>query len=88
MGNVTSRFERGFGKYNKVVVVNNTTKKFDVSPDFGAAAIMVEDSTTGTATLINGGEINLAKLAKEVVYEFGIAEITVSNTKDVYVLFR
>ena len=88
MANTNTPFERGFGKYNKVVVVNNATKAFNTTGNFGAAAIMVEDSTTGTATLFDGGEINLAKLAKEVVYEFGISEITVSNAKDVYVLFR
>ena len=81
-------FEKGFGRYNKVVVVNNASKDFQQSPDFGAAAIIVaESSTTGTATLFNGGQVNLAKLTVGVLYEFGIRSVT-CNAKDVYVLFR
>ena len=88
MANTNTPFERGFGKYNKVVVVNNETKAFNTTGNFGAAAIIVaEGSTTGTATLFNGGTIDLAKLAVDVVYEFGVSSIT-CNAKDVYVLFR
>ena len=88
MANVNMPFERGFGKYNKVVVVNNATKAFNTTGNFGAAAIIVaESSTTGTATLFDGGQVNLAKLTVGVLYEFGITEIT-CNAKDVYVLFR
>ena len=81
-------FEKGFGVYNKVVVVNNASKEFQQSPDFGAAAVMIEGSATGTITLFDGGSIDIADLLKGEVYEFGIRSITVSNTKDVYVLFR
>ena len=77
-----------FGKYNEVVVVNNTTKKFTVGTDVGAAALIIEDGATGTATLARGGVINLAKLEHKTLHEIGISSITVSNSKDVYVLKR
>ena len=50
-------FEKGFGVYNKVVVVNNASKEFQQSPDFGAAAVMKEDGATGTITLSNDAAV-------------------------------
>ena len=88
MANTNTPFESGFGRYNKVVVVNNTTANFTSSGNFGAAAVMREASATGTIKLFNGGSIDIADLTAGVVYEFGPAEVTEGNSKAVYVLFR
>jgi len=88
MANTNTPFEKGFGKFNKVVVVNNATANFTSSGNFGAAAVMIEGSATGTIKLFDGGSINIADLTAGVVYEFGPAEVTEGGSKDVYVLFR
>ena len=77
-----------FGKYNQVVVVNNETTAFSAGTNLGAAAFFKEDGATGTITLSKGGVINIAHLIAGHLYEIGISTITVSNTKDVYVLKR
>ena len=77
-----------YGRYNEVVTVNNATQEFKSGSNLGAAAIIKESGATGTITLAKGGTINLAHLTDGVVIEVGIAAVTVSNTKNVYVLKR
>jgi len=77
-----------YGRYNEVVTVNNATKGFQSGSNLGAAAVIKEDGATGTLTLAKGGTINLAHLTAGSLYEIGISAVTVSNTKDVYVLKR
>lgn len=77
-----------FGRYNEVVTVNNATQGFQSGSNLGAAALILESGATGTATLAKGGTINLAHLTAGVVIEVGISAVTVSNTKNVYVLKR
>ena len=77
-----------YGRYNEVVTVNNTTQGFQSGSNLGAAALIKECGATGTITLAKGGTINLAHLTEGVVIEVGIAAVTVSNAKNVYVLKR
>lgn len=77
-----------YGRYNEVVTVNNATQGFQSGSNLGAAALIKESGATGTITLAKGGTINLAHLTEGVVIEIGIAAVTVSNAKNVYVLKR
>ena len=88
MGSNFKKFERGFGRYNEVVTINNTTTAFTESGAYGAAAVIRGDAATGTIRAANGGTISIADLQVGIVYELGVESVTVSNSKNVYVLKR
>ena len=75
------------GKYSSVVTVNNTTVDFTGS-NYGYGAVLVgEDGATGTIDLSGGGEINIAHLPHEVLFELSPSRIA-CNAKTIYVFKR
>ena len=75
------------GDYTKVVSVTSATTNFTGS-NYGAAAVMLNATTTGTITLAGGGTINLADLSANIEYPFAPLTVVETGANIVYVLIK
>ena len=74
--------------FQSITCVNGTTTHFTGS-NFGVAGLIIPTSTTGTASLSNGGEIPLAALAgSQRIFELSAVSVKVDSNGPVYALVR
>jgi hypothetical protein len=88
MGYTEDAKQRGrFGQYVGSILVSGISTYETTGSQYGVEAIMVSGSVSGTATLGEGGTIDLTTLSAGEIYKLGVSQVSVTSvTGGVYLL--